>query len=322
MASQADQQSTHLQIFPEEYDYVYDDSIDSALRASNTNPMKADYVEFHNRKRQLFQLPNYCPKGKTWSETKSWSSNNLEIFGAAALENIIDSIEKLSYQDLEIAYNKMLSGYGHRKKSKLENELDKLCSECGFVEGYKLLYCPWKLLEESKTVFLSLNPGRVPDEFEKKAISEERGNSYSIELKQSVSPLNEQFIKLFQLIDTPIEQVLTGAYVPFRSNRWSDLNELQKLSALQFASNFWTPVVLRSELVVCCGRLVFQEVAKSVEPFIHSSQSYPSGWGKTLLQVITLDTGVRILGTPHLSSYRLLNNDNSRASLSRLFSQI
>ena len=34
-------------------------------------------------------------------------------------------------------------------------------SKYGFSNGFKLLYCPWKVISEADIAFISLNPGRT-----------------------------------------------------------------------------------------------------------------------------------------------------------------
>ena len=40
--------------------------------------------------------------------------------------------------------------------------LTKEESARGYSDGFKLLYCPWRLIASADTLFLSLNPGNDP----------------------------------------------------------------------------------------------------------------------------------------------------------------
>lgn len=44
--------SLHVEKFPEEYDYVYDSSVDSKTRAMGGNPMSSEYIEKIRIKRE------------------------------------------------------------------------------------------------------------------------------------------------------------------------------------------------------------------------------------------------------------------------------
>ena len=65
-----------------------------------------------------------------------------------------------------------------------------------FFDGYKLLYCPWETIHKVKIAFISLNPGKPPQNAELREISDERGNSYWVERKITESPITDQFLKL------------------------------------------------------------------------------------------------------------------------------
>jgi len=41
----------HADLFPEEYDFMYDDHVDAKLRMQGVNPMSKDYMERVNKRR-------------------------------------------------------------------------------------------------------------------------------------------------------------------------------------------------------------------------------------------------------------------------------
>ena len=57
-----------------------------------------------------------------------------------------------------------------------------------FSDGFKLLYCPWDNISSSNIAFISLNPGNAPENAELRMVSDERGNSYEIEMDITKSP--------------------------------------------------------------------------------------------------------------------------------------
>lgn len=191
-------------------------------------------------------------------------------------------------------------------------ELRKLASEHDLREGFHLLYNPWELLFEAKVAFLSLNPGRAPAGKEVELVCEPLGNSYDLERESTKSPLTAQYLQLLELLELSPSEVLTGAYIPFRSNRWADLTDLQKESCLVFARNFWVEYLKDKELVICCGSMVFDEVNKLLGcgP---DNISVPSGWGRTQIVLAKFNSGKsQLVGLPHLSSFKLLSRLNCR----------
>jgi hypothetical protein len=206
-------------------------------------------------------------------------------------------------------------------QAQLFERLQQSALELDFCDGFKLLYCPFRLLrEETSVLFLSLNPGSAPSHFDRESISDERGNSYEVELSETESPLNTQFIELVGLLGLPMHRVLTGAYVPFRTNRWCDLTSHQEQEALLLARSFWSPLIAKHRLTICCGLTVFKDVCRNVDGNA-PIEKVSSGWGNTSIGRLVLQSSV-IIGLPHLSSYRLMSNDKSRNVLRGLFQEI
>jgi len=194
-------------------------------------------------------------------------------------------------------------------------ELRKLGSENELTEGFHLLYNPWELLFEAKVAFLSLNPGRAPLGKEVELVCEPLGNSYKLERDSTKSPLTAQYLQLLELLELSPSEVLTAAYIPFRSNRWVDLTEPQKKSCLIFSRNFWAEYLKDKELVICCGSMVFDEVSRLVGCGIDNI-CVPSGWGRTQIKLAKFNSGKsRVVGLPHLSSYKLLSRLECRKIL-------
>ena len=203
----------------------------------------------------------------------------------------------------------------HRSVTGVFKELKKLASEHELREGFHLLYNPWDLLFEAKVAFLSLNPGRAPAGKQVELVCEPLGNSYDLEKESTKSPLTAQYLQLLELLELSPSDVLTGAYVPFRSNRWVDLSDSQKKECLVFARNFWAQYLKDKELVICCGSMVFDEVYKLLECGVDKA-SVPSGWGRTQIKLTTFNAGKsRLVGLPHLSSYKLLSRSGCREVL-------
>jgi hypothetical protein len=202
-------------------------------------------------------------------------------------------------------------------KENLFQQLKNLAEVLSLRDGFKLIYDRWDRITTSNVVFLSLNPGRAPNGANLEEVSDERGNTYVVELDISKSPINRQFIDLFDLLGVDLDTVLAGVYIPFRSNRLKDLSQEQKQQALQFSRQFWLPLVKSKDLTICCGIDVFNEVHKQLFPdnFV---EVIPSGWGNTSIKRILLPNEKIIIGLPHLSTFRLLSVDRCRDVLTNI----
>lgn len=92
----------------------------------------------------------------------------------------------------------------------------------GYNDGFKLLFCPWALIETADTLFLSLNPGNDPSGELMRISSDERGNSYLVEREARHSPIADQYRQLCEFVGKDPEEVLTGTLMPFRTSRWDN----------------------------------------------------------------------------------------------------
>ena len=61
----------HIELFPEEYDFMYDSRGDSIERGKGMNPMSSDYVQRTNHRRQRLGFKPYEIVGEN-DDTFSW----------------------------------------------------------------------------------------------------------------------------------------------------------------------------------------------------------------------------------------------------------
>ena len=171
-------------------------------------------------------------------------------------------------------------------------------------------------IEKSRIAFISLNPGRTnkPENLEK--LEELSGNSYEVEMQTSVSPLTQQFLDLAELLGEKPINILTGAYVPFRSNNWQELNKNQKQLALKFSRYFWANALSNVELIVSCGHTVTKGLASSLDMTLHGEIS--SGWGNIKLRSFTNTQDQWLLGLPHLSTYKLMSRQSCKRAVATM----
>ncbi|WP_156799284.1 hypothetical protein [Oceanicola granulosus] len=182
-------------------------------------------------------------------------------------------------------------------------------------EGYKILYVPWSTIGEADTAFLSLNPGRPPQNADLQTLSDERGNSYEIEKDVTASPITAQFLALAEMLDRRPREILTGVVAPFRSNRWKGLELYQRRGALSLGKKFWQQVFslkLPKRVIACCPEAV--ELTKEILG-AKLETSLASGWGKTMLHRYRAKNGALIAQIPHLSTFKLLSRPQCHGPL-------
>ena len=190
----------------------------------------------------------------------------------------------------------------------------------GFDQGYKLLYCPWETLQGSDLTFLSLNPGRPPNDAELRVLSDERGNSYEVERAVTQSPITDQFLRMCGFLRIEPSRVLTGVVAPFRSAGWDGMSRAQKAAALDLGRAFWSEALAapgrQGPIVVCsdqAARLVVDILGAQHEA------SFPAGWGNIRVHRFRGRDGQVVVHLPHLSRFRLFGRAPSEAALKRVF---
>lgn len=198
-----------------------------------------------------------------------------------------------------------------------DKRVSDAATHLGFTDGYKILYGPWSTIGTSDTVFLSLNPGRAPDDAALSTLSDERGNSYEVEAVTTRSPLTKQFLALADRLSFTPSEILTGVVVPFRSRRWLDCTVAQRLAALALGKEFWRQAfeVRQPKRVIACGK----EAASVAVELLKADfdLSVASGWGQTKL-VRYMAEGSSVIQLPHLSTFQLFSRSDCAGPLSTI----
>ncbi|MFG6585384.1 hypothetical protein [Sulfitobacter sp. 1A12779] len=190
----------------------------------------------------------------------------------------------------------------------------------GFDQGYKLLYSPWRTLGDSDLTFLSLNPGRAPNDAELRVVSDERGNSYQVERATTQSPITDQFLKMCEFLQVDPLRVLTGVVAPFRSTSWDGLSRAQRSAALDVGKAFWTEALempnRRGPIVVCSN-----QAARTTVEILNAQHevSFPAGWGNIRVHRFKGENGQIVVHLPHLSRFRLFGRAPSEEALRQVF---
>lgn len=167
-------------------------------------------------------------------------------------------------------------------------ELEQAEDEYSFRDGYKFVYGPWDTLDNTEVAFLSLNPGKASPRHRDiiREIADERGNTYEVEQWTTVSPINDQFLRLARLLDRDPAEILTGVVVPFRSDDWGGLTPRQREKSLDLGRRFWKePLSSPSlRLIIASGA----PAAKLVVEITGASPDSEAGFRLGLLQIAPL----------------------------------
>lgn len=202
---------------------------------------------------------------------------------------------------------------------KVQKAYSEACSDS--MDGFKLLYCKWKLIYSSELAFISLNPGRAPDRQGNCLISDEDGNSYLREKDITKSAMTKQFLKICEGLKIPAESVLTGVVIPFRTNRERDLNHKTREIGNVIGGEFWSVVLDQQQLrnIIVVGNSTMKVISsiKGLIPIV----KYNTGWGKTRIRVYEDSNKKRYFHLPHLSSYQLFSNQKYSSIFFEAFSQ-
>lgn len=186
----------------------------------------------------------------------------------------------------------------------------------GYQDGFKLLFCPWRVINTARSLFLSLNPGHDPSGELMRVASDERGNSYLIKRKTRHSPMAAQYRMLCDLMGEHPEEVLAGALMPYRTPRWEKRRDQPNV---EIASGFWQSIISRSQInrVICMGRDVEDQVIAMTGADLEAE--IPAGWGQLTVRRHVMSDGTRIYGLLHLSTFKMLSRPACVERLRELF---
>jgi hypothetical protein len=88
----------HRRLFPEEYDFFYDDLVDATRRAQGVNPMSNEYVERTDARRAALGFAGYIKRSESGSGSLGWVRSMLREGKQAELERICQSSEDMEAQ--------------------------------------------------------------------------------------------------------------------------------------------------------------------------------------------------------------------------------
>jgi len=185
----------------------------------------------------------------------------------------------------------------------------------GYTDGFKLLFCPWRLIDTADTLFLSLNPGNDPSGEFMRIASDERGNSYLVQRQAKHSPIADQYRQLCEFIGKNPEEVLTGTLMPFRTPRW---DKQRDAPSIEVTEPFWRNIFESGKIrqVFCMGRDVESAVVKQSKAQIDCQ--IPANWGNLSIRRYTTESGMKVYGLLHFSTYKMFGRAECLPQLAAL----
>jgi hypothetical protein len=84
----------HIELFPEEYDFIFDNGVDSKKRTKGVSPMNSNYIQRTNLKRQKLGFKPFEIVGEN-DDTFSWVYKAVK----EGKTEIIKSALEIKYQD-------------------------------------------------------------------------------------------------------------------------------------------------------------------------------------------------------------------------------
>ncbi|MCB1340890.1 MAG: hypothetical protein KDK24_07480 [Pseudooceanicola sp.] len=186
----------------------------------------------------------------------------------------------------------------------------------GYSDGFKLLFCPWRLVETADSLFIGLNPGSDPSGEFMRIASDERGNSYLVQRAARHSPIAAQFEALCAFVGRDPQEVLTGTLMPYRTPRWQARRDRPNIAV---AAPFWRAIFESGRLghVYCMGKVVEDEIVSLTGARLEAQ--IPANWGDLTIRRHVAPDGMRIYGLLHLSTFKMFGRAECLPQLAELF---
>ena len=152
-------------------------------------------------------------------------------------------------------------------------------------------------------------------------LSDERGNSYEVEKRETQSPLTNQFLKLCSFLGIPPNQILTGVACPFRSDQWNDFSTGQKEAGLKFGKLFWSKVLdEKIKLIITSGGIANKLITEIKDAKIETEKK--ACWANICLKRYSNSQNTKIVALPHLSRFKLFSRTECRNPLNAIFREL
>lgn len=203
-------------------------------------------------------------------------------------------------------------------RQRIEREYERR----GDTTGWRLLYSPWRTIENASVAFIGLNPGTSRRNAEHSDLSCEGGSAYELERwgenhEPGASPLQRQVRAVCAKLGANCEDVLTGNLVPFRSRNLRHLEDLR--GAMRFGMALWRDILKESKVtrIVAMGRHA-QEAVFEICDVSGLVETRPAGWGRQRIRLARNDR-FTVIGMPHLSRFRIMDRPQSQLAVDWAF---
>lgn len=179
----------------------------------------------------------------------------------------------------------------------------------GYSIGWRFMTCPERQFDNPRVLLASLNPsGRVEHG---PRWSQEAGSAYVIESWDGQPPgrdtLQIQIQRLVAHLDATFDEVASAHFVPFRSQRWADLNRSEE--ALAFSRELWGDFIsdMRPEFIMCLGTTVGKHIPDLFG--VQRLEKRRTGWGDITMAVGKTRYGGQLAILPHLGTFKLFSRN-------------
>jgi len=203
----------------------------------------------------------------------------------------------------------------------VRERIEREYQQRGDTMGWRLLYSPWRTVENASVAFIGLNPGTSRNDAEHSVLSCEDGSAYEIECWRGhppgQAPLQLQVQEVFRRLGVKGEDVLAGNLIPIRSPNGGALAD--RRGALSFGKALWRDIFAcsRVERIVAMGRDA-QEALVALYQLTGKIESRPAGWGNVHVSVAR-NSEIEVIGVPHLSRFLIMDRPRSQAALDWAF---
>lgn len=189
----------------------------------------------------------------------------------------------------------------------------------GYSIGWRFMTCPERQFDDPRVVLVSLNPsGRVEHG---PRWSQEAGSAYVVESwdgqPAGKDTLQVQIQRLVAHLGATFEEVASAHFVPFRSQRWADLD--RSAEALAFSRELWSDFIsgMSPQFIVCLGTTVGKYVPELFG--VQQMEKRPTGWGDITMAVGTTRDGGQLAILPHLGTFKLFSRGECASFINSAF---
>ena len=220
--------------------------------------------------------------------------------------------------------------------------IERFYKDHGYQLEWRFLTCSRKVLDGNpKIALITLNPGGEEQRPDHPQNSCEEGCAYLVESWKNKPPgeslLQIQVRRMFAVLaekleykGTPeelLEESLSGYFIPFRSPSFEELEH--RSEALDFAESIWSSILesVRPGLIMCIGKDTYKKL-KSLVPRVYGLSranhiQIKTGWHNSGADIIEFGESpkTRLLGLPHLSTYKLFSHAECVEPVDRIFTR-